>query len=115
MNPVAAATLFAAAAMGGPGTPSPLPNRLGPVETTAWATAACSKRMAQLAARHGIKDLTSQVIGYAQHLSDGRYLVRLAVTITYRRKPGIENRHAIIGCVVNEHGKVDYIDTIGNK
>jgi hypothetical protein len=89
------------AAMGGSAEPA------GP---TALATQACSRRMAQLAARYEMVDLTSHVVGDTQVLSDGRYLVRLAVTINYDRKGGIERRYAVISCVVNQYGRVDAID-----
>jgi hypothetical protein len=86
--------------MGGPAEPA---------GATAIATQACSRRMAQLAARYGMVDLTSQVVDETQILSDGRYLVRLSVTINYARKGGIERRRAVISCVVNQYGRVDYI------
>ena len=81
-----------------------------PAGPTAMATQACSRRMAQLAARYEMVDLTSHVVGDTQILSDGRYLVRLAVTINYDRKGGIERRYAVIRCVVNQYGRVDIID-----
>ena len=81
-----------------------------PAGATALATQACSRRMGQLAARYEMVDLTSHVVGDTQVLSDGRYLVRLSVTINYERKDGIERRHAVISCVVNHYGRVDYID-----
>ena len=72
-----------------------------------WATQACSRRMAQLAASYSFVDLTSHAVGDTQILPEGRYLVRLAVTINYQRRDGIEGRHAVISCVVNRYGRVE--------
>ena len=78
-----------------------------PAGATAMAIQACSRRMAQLAASYSLVDLTSHGVGDTQILSEGRYLVRLAVTINYQRKGGIERRHAVISCVVNQYGRVE--------
>jgi hypothetical protein len=74
-----------------------------PIDLTGVATEICSKRMVQMATRYQAIDLSSQVIGKAQVMSDGKVLVRLAVTINYRRKGGVETRRAIIGCLVNQN------------
>src|SRR3954463_2375054 len=80
-----------------------------PAGPTAMATQACSRRMAQLASSYSFVDLTSNVVGGTKILSEGRYLVRLAVTINYQREDGIERRHAVISCLVNRYGSVEAI------
>lgn len=95
---IAAALILAA--MGGSAEPA------GPI---AMATRTCSRRMAQLAASYSFVDLTSHVVGDPQILSEGRYLVRLAVTINYPLRDRIERRHAVVSCLVNRYGSVEAI------
>jgi len=83
-----------------------------PTDLTGAATEVCAKKMVQIAARYGAKDLTSQVIGKAQPMADNKVLVRMAVTINYRRKHGVETRHAIIGCLVDPRGKIEVLEAL---
>ena len=83
-----------------------------PGDVTAVATATCSHAMAQRAASYNAIDLSSQVIGKAQPMADGMVLVRLAVTINYRRKGGTETRKAIIGCLVDPRGKIELLEAL---
>lgn len=83
-----------------------------PPDLTGVATELCAKRMIHMASRYGASDLTSQVIGHAQQMGDGKILVRLAVTINYNRKAGIEQRKAIIGCLVDTRGKIEVLEAL---
>lgn len=81
-----------------------------PEGLTAMATRACSRKMAQLAASYDALDVSSKVVGETQILNDNRVLVQLLVTIRYKRRAGIiEPRTALVGCVVNQRGRVDAI------
>jgi hypothetical protein len=75
---------------------------VGLTDPTAMATAACTRRMAQLAAGYGIVDITTNVASPATTLRYWRYQILLHVTIRYPR----ETRKAVVACVVTQYGKV---------
>ena len=83
-----------------------------PSDLTGAAVEVCAKKMVQMAAKYGARDLTSQVIGHAQPMADNKVLVRMAVTINYHRKRGIEQRKAIIGCLVDPRGKIEVLEAL---
>lgn len=82
-----------------------------PADDLGRATAACSRKLAQLATRHGIVDLSSQVIAPGQQV-DGRNLIRIVVVVRYKRKHGIETRRGVISCLVSTSGKVEYFEAL---
>jgi hypothetical protein len=82
-----------------------------PSDTIGLATAACTHKLAQMAARYGIVDLSSQAISPIQRLDD-KLLVRLTVTIRYNRKHGIESRRAVVGCLVDASGRVEILEAL---
>lgn len=73
---------------------------------TGFATEACSRRIAQLAAPYHAKGIASRVSDEAVVLPDGRYRLGFTASVDY----GNEQRTGRIVCTVTAGGRVDQIE-----